>query len=367
MKRPNGLSRMLVVASFAALLTVLWSPGETAWAQSSDQMEESVTGGTVPGGSLGATSDAEMWRAIRRGVEGTVSIPDKKAGVLVQSEGDMLRAFRNGPLSEVGGWALLGIFLVLGVFYALRGRIRIDGKRSGRTVLRFNFLERFTHWLTAGSFVILALTGLNMLYGKYVLIPVIGQSAFASLTIWGKYAHNFLGFSFTLGVLLMIVIWIRDNIPSTLDVKWLAKGGGLFTKGVHPPARKFNAGQKLVFWAVVILGLSVATTGYCLIFPFEFSPFGKTFMVLNALGLDLPTHLSPLHETQLALLWHSIVALALIIIIVAHIYIGSVGMEGAIDAVTTGEVDETWAHEHHSLWLDEMREGPKAGEQAPAE
>lgn len=311
--------------------------------------------GAVPGGATGNTSDSELWRKVRHGVQGTVTIPDKKAGVLVQAEGDEFRMFRNGILAEVGGGALLVMVLILALFMAIRGRIKVEGGMSGRTVLRFNFIERFAHWLTAGSFIVLGLTGLNILYGKTVLMPLIGKSAFAEITYLGKLAHNYLGFAFTVGILLMIVIWIKDNFPNKYDFIWLAKGGGLFAEGVHPPAKKFNAGQKFIFWSVVILGLSLAATGICLLFPFEFAPFAGTFAILNTFGFDLPTELTLLQETQLALLWHNIIAMVLIVIIIGHIYIGSIGMEGAIDAVTTGEVDEQWAREHHSVWLEERR------------
>jgi formate dehydrogenase subunit gamma len=342
-----------VVAIAVTLGVLAGMPGigssitSSAWAQEQ---------GYVPGNSAGNVSDAELWRAIRKGVTGNVSIPDKKAGVLVQSDGDDFRMFRNGPLSSYGGWALLGIFLLLGAFFTLRGRIRIDSGLSGRTVLRFNDLERFTHWLTASSFIVLGLSGLNTLYGKFVLMPILGKSAFASLTLYSKMAHNYIGFAFMIGIALMLVIWVRDNIPSKLDVSWILQGGGMFSKGSHPPAKKFNAGQKLIFWATVLGGLSISYTGICLLFPFEFAPFAPTFALLNAFGFDLPTVISPLHETQLALLWHAVMALALIVIIIAHIYIGTLGMEGAIDAVTTGEVDENWAREHHSLWLEEVNQ-----------
>ncbi len=333
-------------------MSALWTDDAAADVRPPD---DAVTDGAVPGNTQGTASDSEMWRAVRQGIEGEVTIPDTKAGVLVQSGGESLRAFRNGPMSEIGGWALLAIFVLLGVFYALRGRIKIDAGPSGRTVLRFGFLDRFAHWLTAGSFVILGLTGLNILYGRYVIKPVIGADAFASVTAAGKYAHNFLGFAFALGVILMLVLWLKDNIPNRHDLKWIALGGGMFSKGVHPPAEKFNAGQKLIFWSVIILGGSLSMTGFALLFPFEISMFAGTFKILNVFGFDLPTSLTMMEETQLALVWHGIVSLALMIMIIAHIYIGSVGMEGAIDAMTTGEVDENWAHEHHALWLEEER------------
>ena len=314
--------------------------------------------GNVPGGSLGNMSDAQMWRAIKGGVSGTVSIPDKKAAQLVQSEGDNWRAFKNGPLSTYGAWGMLGIVILLVVFFAFRGRIRIDHGKDpqGRTIERFNALERAVHWLTATSFIVLALTGLNVLYGRYVLKPVLGDALFGTVTYYGKLAHNYLAFAFMLGLILMFVLWVGSNIPKLRDLKWLAMGGGLFSKNVHPEAGRFNAGQKIIFWAVIIGGFSLSFSGVALMWPFEVTPWAETFALINMLGFDLPTNLSALHETQLSVLWHSAVALVMIIIIIAHIYIGSIGMEGAFDAVGSGQVDLNWAKEHHSLWVEEEME-----------
>ncbi len=349
-----GTILLFVAAVFAALATVTGSP-------TLDNEAVAQTAGTVPGAPLGNASDAEIWRAVRKGVQGSVTIPDKQAAVLIQSEGDNWRAFRNGPLSVWGGWLLFGMIALCALFFALRGRIRIDAGPSGRTIQRFNGLERFAHWLTASTFVVLGLTGLNMLYGRYVLKPLIGQDAFALITYWGKFAHNYLAFAFMAGLLLIFVLWVRDNIPGRHDIVWFLKGGGILFSGVHPPSRKFNAGQKIVFWAVVLGGLSLSLSGIALLFPFEFSMFSATNAVLNIFGFDLPTNFTPLQEMQLSQLWHGIVALVMIAVIIAHIYIGTLGMEGAFDAMGTGMVDENWAREHHDLWVAEI-EG-----RAPAE
>ena len=343
-----GLAIRRLLVGFAPLLVLLQVlSGTPAIAQ---------TAGAVPGGALGGVSDSEFWRQVRKGVTGTVSIPDKNAATLVQSHGDNLRALRNGPLSAFGGWLLLAVVVVLALFLTVRGRIRIEAGPSGRTVERFNGIERFTHWLTATSFVVLGLTGLNMLYGKHVVMPVIGQTAFAALTQWGKLSHNYIGLSFMIGIVLMVVLWLKDNLPDRHDFLWLAKAGGLFVKGVHPPAKKFNAGQKFIFWMVVLGGISISFSGVSLLFPFVLLPFAPTFEFLNMFGFELPVDLTPLQETQLALLWHSLLALILIAGIIGHIYIGSLGMEGAFDAVSTGQVDENWAREHHSLWVAELDE-----------
>lgn len=311
--------------------------------------------GAVPGGTLGSSSTSEMWRAIRQGEAGRVAIPDQQAGVMIQSGGDNWRAIRNGPLSVYGAWALLGVIAVLALFFALRGRIRIEHGRSGRLIERFNGIERFAHWLTAVTFVVLALTGLNMLYGRYVLRPLIGPEAFSLLMIGGKWAHNYLAFGFMIGLTLILVLWIVQNLPNRHDLVWLAKGGGMFMKGVHPPARKFNAGQKIIFWLVILGGISVSLSGIMLLWPFQIEAFGPTFAWINWLfGTDYPTQLAPIQEMQLAQLWHAVMGLFLTAVIIAHIYIGTIGMEGAFDAMGSGQVDENWAREHHNLWVQDL-------------
>ncbi len=310
--------------------------------------------GKVPGQSLGIKSDADLWRFIRQGNSGNVSMQNEMSAIMIQSEGDNYRAFRNGPLSSYGAGGLMAIIILLAIFYGIRGKIKIDSGMSGKTIERFTSIDRFAHWLMAGSFVILAITGLNLIYGKFLLIPIIGPEAFAAFTIAGKYAHNFLAFAFMLGLALSFVLWVRHNIPNKVDLEWLKKGGGIFKAGVHPPAKKFNAGQKIIFWAVMIGGFSVSLSGIALLFPFQTEMFAKTFGILNIIGFDLPTNLSPLQEQQLNQLWHGIVSLVLMIMIIAHIYIGSVGMEGALDAMNSGKVDRNWAKEHHGLWVKEI-------------
>lgn len=316
--------------------------------------DASPTGGAVPGDVLGTSSDTEYWRAVRGGIQGNVSIPDKKAGTLVQSEGEAWRSFRNGPMSLYASWAMLGTIVLLGIFYALRGRIRIAHGRSGQTITRFKAIERFGHWLLAVSFVVLALTGLNVLFGRYVLRPLIGDSAFSFVTQMGKYLHNYLGFAFMLGLLMIFVMWVRHNLPDRTDIKWAMQGGGIFSDKLHPPAKKFNAGQKVIFWMTILGGVSLSLSGWQLLFPFTTHFFGGTFDKVNLIfGTDLPTVLTALQEQQLATLWHSMMAVFMVCVILAHIYIGSVGMEGAFDAMGSGEVDLNWAKEHHSIWVDE--------------
>lgn len=342
-----------------------------AVAQSAGERPADAEPGEVPGKSLGTTSDSQFWRMIRQGQEGIVGgvdQSDKQAGVLIQAQGEEWRSFRNGPLSRFGAVILIGMVVVLALFFSLRGRIKIESGPAGVTIERFNLIERFGHWLTAISFIVLAITGLNILYGREVLLPLLGKDIFATITMAGKYAHNFIAFAFMAGLVMIFLMWIRHNLPSRLDLIWLAKGGGLFTKGSHPPSKKFNAGQKLVFWVTILGGLSLSLSGWALLDPFKYSLFSDTFSLLNTIGFNLPTDLTPMQEQQLAQIWHSSVSLVMIALILAHIYIGSMGMEGAFDAMGNGKVDLNWAKEHHNLWVEEMQEKrAQQGKEVPAE
>lgn len=373
MGRRRVLGAAAALAGLALALTLGWS---VAGAQQGQEPSSSVRpppGAVtpVPGGpnvvqpERPGNYDIEMWKKVREGISGQVSIPDKKAGQLVQSDGEAWRNFRNGPLPRYGLWAMGGVFVVLAAFFLLRGRIAIEHGWAGRTITRFGDVERFGHWLLATSFVILALTGLNVLYGRYFLLPLIGADAFSAISIVGKWLHNYVAFAFMVGLALTFVVWIRHNFPHWRDVVWLAKGGGMFVKGSHPPAWKFNAGQKILFWLVMLGGLSLSASGLALMFPFQTALFAKTFALLNMVGLNLPTNLTPVQEMQYATSWHGIVALVLTVLIVAHIYIGTLGMQGAFSAMGSGQVDVNWAKEHHSLWAE--REIKRMEEVAAAE
>ena len=327
-------------------------------------------------GTLGGASDPELWRALRYGsADVTVSNSGPGATILVQDAGMRWLDYREGTLADYGANTIVLTLVLLGMFFIVRGRIRIDGKKTGRTILRFNSVERFAHWLLAGSFILLGITGLITLFGRKVLIPALGHEAFATIALASKWIHNNISWAFMIALVMIFVLWVVHNLPSRTDLNWIRQGGGIFSDA-HPPAKKFNAGQKVIFWSVIILGGSISVSGLSLLFPFEMPMFAMTFEKLNAVGLpalfgfgELPTTLTPHEEMQYALIWHSVIAFVLIAIIIAHIYIGTVGMEGAYDAMGSGEVEEQWAREHHSLWVEDVKskeaEAPKAA--SPAE
>lgn len=281
-----------------------------------------------------SVKEAQLLEALKPGqtLSGRVTIPNKDAANLIQPGRDW-RAFNQETLPRLGAYAMLGMLALLVIFYLVRGKIRIDSGASSMRITRFGSIDRFTHWLTATSFLALAITGANVTFGKTVLAPVIGAEAFAAWAGFAKLVHNYVGFAFMAGVTLTFLIWVKDNIPSALDIKWFLAGGGIIGKG-HPPARRFNGGQKIIFWSVVIGGFFLSLSGWHLLFPVR----------------------EGLAEAQFQATIHGTVAFLMMALILAHIYIGSVGMEGAFDAMGSGEVDLNWAKEHHSLWVKEEME-----------
>ncbi|MGB4113214.1 MAG: formate dehydrogenase subunit gamma, partial [Yoonia sp.] len=312
-------------------------------------------------GTLGGASDPELWRAYRFG-SADISTQSRgpAATTVIQDGGMWWLKFREDTLLTIAVYLLGGTLLALALFYLVRGKIRIGGEKTGRTITRFKAFERFGHWLLASSFIVLGITGLFSLFGRKVLIPLFGHETFSFIAVGSKWVHNNIAWAFIIALIIIFFAWVVHNLPDRTDLRWLAKAGGLFG-GEHPPAKKFNAGQKLIFWAVIVLGGSISVSGLSLLFPFEYNLFGHTFSTLNSWGVpgwfgasDLPFPLQPQEEMQYAQLWHALVSLILTAIIFAHIYLGSVGMEGAFDAMGKGEVEEQWAREHHSLWVQDV-------------
>ena len=354
------------VSLYAAAIAVILCLVPLAAADASVRPPDNATtvappGGEIPGKPLGNVSDAEIWHSIRLGAPGSVSIADGKAATLIQSPGEDWRLVRNGSLFDYLGYMMLGTLVLLAAFFGFRGRIRVEHGFSGRKITRFSGFERMGHWLMAVSFIILGLSGLNVTFGREIILPILGKEAFGPFSMFLKVTHHYVAFAFMLGLAIAFVVWVAQNIPNRHDLVWLSKAGGMFSRGVHPPARKFNAGQKIFFWATMLGGFSLSLSGWALLFPFEYTYFADTFAKFSAIGIDLPALIglppppyTAIQEQQFSSIWHAVVAILMICMIFAHIYIGSLGMEGAFDAMGTGEVDINWAKEHHAVWVEEV-------------
>ena len=320
-------------------------PGFTAPADPKPDETNAQRAKTQPG------NNAPFWRAVRESgnSEGVTSLPGVEQGVLVQrftqypgsrftTAGEAWRQVRNNWIIPYGGALFVLVALALAIFYWKRGPMGGHTPDTGRLIERFTYMERAAHWSVAISFIALAISGLVLAFGKFFLLPVLGSTLFGWLSYALKNLHNFAGPLFAVALVVFIVIYIKDNIPKSYDIRWLAKLGGLF--GDHEvPSGRFNAGEKMLFWSgIMVLGLTVVASG----------------LVLDKL---VPGLLYTRSDMQIAHLVHAIASVLMMSMFLLHIYLGSVGMKGAYQGMKTGLVDEAWAKEHHELWFDDVKAG----------
>ena len=302
-------------------------------------------------------NNAPVWRDVRSGAPNYTSTQGREAGVLVQQQarfpgqegmttaGEAWRKFRNGPITFYGGWLVVLVCAIVAAIYFVQGPVKLHDKPTGRLLDRFSIAERWAHWVMGISFCVLGASGLIMLFGKHVLLPVIGYTMFAWLTALGKNLHNFVAPLFIVSLLVFIVMYVKDNLPEKGDGIWLANSWKFFA-GVHLPSGRFNAGEKVWFWAgVVVLCLIVSVSGLILLFP-NFDQLRSTM--------------------QQASVVHAVASVLVIAAGIGHIYMGTVGVEGAYGNMRDGVTDETWAKEHHDQWYSDVKSGKVAAKSGAA-
>jgi formate dehydrogenase subunit gamma len=297
-------------------------------------------------------NNAPIWRQVGSGVTGYSSLPKSEApeagnliqpfvqypGSRVTNAGEAWRQVRNNWLIPYGGALLLIVAGAIALFYFGKGSIKLNGAETGRKIERFSAFERAAHWSNAAAFVILAVSGIVMAFGKFFLLPVLGLTLNGWLSYGLKNVHNFVGPVFAVSLLIIIVTFVRDNLPAKGDLNWLLKGGGMLS-GHEIKSGRFNAGEKVVFWAgVFVLGLIVVASGLAM------------DRLLPGLSYERST-------MQVAHLVHSVSNILMMAMFMGHIYLGTIGTEGAYQGMKTGYVDETWARQHHELWYDDVRAG----------
>jgi formate dehydrogenase subunit gamma len=277
---------------------------------------------------------ADYWQVVKQGDQGSTQAQGEEAGQLINVAGEEWRHWRNQWVTPAGAIAIGGTLAILVIFYLLVGQKKLDAPRSGQVIERWKRLDRANHWTVAILFIILAVSGLSLLYGKFFLRDLLGDSLWANYIMFCKLAHNYLGPLFVLGLLFMILRWMKHNFFNRTDLLWFLKGGGIIGNA-HPSAGYMNGGEKVWFWLLTIVGLLVCISGLVM----DFQNFGQV------------------RETmQVANLVHSIGSLLLIAASFGHIYIGTLGTEGALEGMKTGYVDETWAKQHHDLWYEEVKQ-----------
>lgn len=294
-------------------------------------------------------NNAPMWRDVSKGVTGQTMLPYPEYGNLIQgfvqypgsrltTAGEAWRQVRNNWIIPYGGSLLLIVLVAIALFYFAKGSIKLHGAETGRKIERFTYFERAAHWVNAIAFVTLAISGIVMAFGKFFLLPIMGATLFGWLTYALKNLHNFVGPLFAVSLVVVIFTFIKDNLPAKEDINWLLKGGGLLS-GKEVPSHRFNAGEKVVFWAgVFFFGLIVVGSGLFL---------DKLLPVVEFTRANM----------QVAHMIHASAAALMMALFMGHIYLGTIGMKGAYKAMKTGYVDETWAKEHHELWYDDIKAG----------
>ena len=332
---------LFLALSFALSGVVSAQPQAPAPAQPSEQQTQQEREVTQPG------NNAPVWREVQSGTPNYTSVPGREVNVLIQpparflgqdvrvTAGEAWRQFRNGPVTFYGGWLVVLVIVAILAFYFTFGPVKLHDRPTGRLMQRFSRLDQIVHWSVAISFCVLGLTGLLMLFGKHVLLPIIGYTLFGWLTNLGKNLHNFVAPFFIVAVAAMIVLFVRHNLPKFYDLKFLFGAFAVMAKGKHIPSGKFNGGEKVWFWGgVVVLSIVVTWSGLILLFP-NFDQSRATM--------------------QDAWIFHAGAALLYIAISFGHMYLGTIGLDGSYQAMRSGYVDETWAKEHHQYWYEEMK------------
>lgn len=322
----------LLVANAALAQSSVRPPGNAVNIEQAD-------GNTAP---LGNQSDSDVWRALKGGARALPS-SSSATGQLMQTRGEDWRLFRRDYLLKYAPWVLGGAIALIALFFLVRGRIKIAGGRSGKMIARFSMSHRIAHWFLACTFILMALSGLIILLGRPLLVPLIGKNANAILTSAALQGHNLFGPVFILALLILTIRFMRGNFFQWADAMWILKGGGLL--GGHASSNHYNFGEKAWYWMVVLVGLMISATGLLLLFPWltDVLAWHQASTILHALG-----------------------AILLISVAMGHAYIGTIGMEGSIDSMLRGEVDENWAKEHHDLWYEQVTGQKATPDEEPA-
>ena len=328
-----GLTKRLFTTGFILLVMSLVSlAGSTLFA--ADSLAENNAAESI----RIKNPASDLWRAVRNrefdgatNFSGSSQIKNPNSGLLINAEGNEWRKLRRQKLLPYGAYFLIGVVGLLILLIVFIRRRKIPEGRSGNVIPRMSSMQRISHWLMASLIGFMAMTGLLLLFGRFVVIPLIGVEAFSPLASASKEGHNLFGPLVIVSLVLFLIYFIRHNWPAKGDLKWLLTAGGLFSKK-HLKIGFFNTGEKLLFWGTIVLGLVLSATGLLLLFP---------------------SYQETVNFTQLALVIHAIAALLLIALAFGHIWMVRT-VEGTLDAITTGDVDENWAKAHHSEWAEKM-------------
>lgn len=324
----------------AILLTLMASHQAAAAVNNNETVKIDGVSAESPG--------SDLWRNVRQRqfADTTSQVKSGEANILINVSGESWRQYRMEQLIPIAGVVFLAALAGVLLFFLVRGRIKLEGGRSGIKILRFTLNQRVAHWAVAILFIILAVTGLILMFGRELLVPVFGKEIFGNIATVSKTMHDYLGPAFGVALIIMFFLYVRDNLPTKHDIEWLKKGGGLIGGG-HVSNDRFNTVEKGWFWIAALVGGAVVVSGMVLDFPI----FGQTRETMEFYHIV-----------------HTIAAVIVVVSSFGHIYMGTAGVEGAFEVMQTGYCDANWAKEHHDIWYEHVKEsGEPSDEQAPSE
>lgn len=325
---PQNIGRWLLALIVAALVLPLL-PYATATLEGSSAAISGVV--QNPG--------ADYWRDVRQRdtpASGNTQVRGVDTGILISQAGEQWRQYRIDKLVPYSAVVLGGMLVIFILYFLIRGKIRIEEGRSGQLLRRYTTPEMVVHWLLATSFVILALSGLILLYGRWALIPLLGPEGFSVTATVCKNLHNYVGLFFTVIIPIAFILYLKDSLFNLkVDLKWFMRAGGYFG-GREPSAEKVNAGQKSWYWVAML---------------------GGFVLIASGLVLDFPNFQQGREWLQDAHVIHTIASVGVIAFFIVHLYLATIGVEGALESMTTGHVDANWAKQHHDLWYEEVQAG----------
>ena len=324
-KRLRRIGWVTALAVVAAMVVPLTGYVYVAVAQS-DQAATQTEGAPT------TNPQSELWRQARQANEGVTAVQGPGANVFMIDSAETFRQVRMGPVSFYLPIFLGFMVLAMVGLHFYTGGGEKPGNPSGRRLPAWSLFDRVLHWYVAGLFLILAITGLSLLFGRAVLIPLLGPEGFAAWARASKFLHDWGGVAFVAGIAVMSVAWLHHNKFTMVDVRWLLKGGAF---GKHLPAGRYNGGQKIWFLVNVLAGVVVCATGIMLVLPGIFE--NRELFQIN-------------------LIVHAVVAIVWLGISFAHIYMATIGAPGSVDITTKGHVSSEWAKLHRPLWYDEIKD-----------
>lgn len=203
---------------------------------------------------------------------------------------------------------------------------------SKQNLQRYTANERSNHWAVALLFILAGLSGMALFHpALFWLSNLFGGGT------WTRILHPFIGVAMAIMFVLMALRFAGRNRIKAHDRQWLSQWRKVMNNNEEgvPAAGKYNGGQKLLFWVLIVSMLMLLLSGVVI--------WREYFSGFFAIGL-----------IRLASVLHALFAFVLIASIVVHVY-AAIWVKGSVGAMTSGKVSWAWARKHHKLWYDEMR------------